>query len=92
VSSKRRVLGMNIAESEAPYEITAKTCGCKDNDRKVIYSFVESFHNLSKDKKDILISEIQACERLRKYARDELDKQVIEAEISDLKMALDLLT
>ena len=54
--------------------------------------FVESFHNLSKDKKDILISEIQACERLRKYARDELDKQVIEAEISDLKMALDLLT
>jgi len=83
---------MNIAESEAPYEITAKTCGCKDKDRKVIYSFVESFHNLSKDKKDILISEIQACERLRKYARDELDKQVIEAEISDLKMALDLLT
>ncbi len=83
---------MNITESESPYEITAKTCGCKDTGRKVIYSFVESFHNLSKDKKDILISEIQACERLRKYARDELDKQVIEAEISDLKMALDLLT
>jgi hypothetical protein len=83
---------MNITESEAPYEITAKTCGCKDSGRKVIYSFVESFHNLSKDKKDILISEIQACERLRNYARDELDKQVIEAEISDLKMALDLLT
>ena len=83
---------MNITESEAPYEMTAKTCGCKDSGRKVIYSFVESFHNLSKDKKDILISEIQACERLRNYARDELDKQVIEAEISDLKMALDLLT
>lgn len=83
---------MNITESEAPYEITAKTCGCKDNGRKVIYSFVESFHNLSKDKKDIIISEIQACERLRKYARDDLDKQVIEAEISELRMALDLLT
>ena len=83
---------MNIIESEAPYEITAKTCGCKDNGRKVIYSFVESFHNLSKDKKDIIISEIQACERMRKYARDELDKKVIEDEISDLKMALDLLT
>ena len=83
---------MNITESEAPYEITAKTCGCKDNERKVIYSFVESFHNLSKDKKDILISEIHACERLRKYARDELDKEVIESEISDLKIALDLLT
>ncbi len=92
MSSKRGGLGMNITESEAPYEITAKTCGCKDNGRKVIYSFVESFHNLSKDKKDIIISEIQACERLRKYARDDLDKQVIEAEISDLRMALDLLT
>lgn len=83
---------MNISESEAPYEITAKTCGCNYNGRKVIYSFVESFHNLSKDKKDIIISEINACERLRKYARDELDKKVIETEISDLKMALDLLT
>lgn len=83
---------MNITDSEAPYEITAKTCGSKDNGRKVIYSFVESFHNLSKDKKDIIISEIRACERLRKYARDDVDKKVIEAEISDLKMALDLLT
>ncbi|CAN5598388.1 hypothetical protein BH18THE1_BH18THE1_16920 [soil metagenome] len=83
---------MNIADSEAPYEITAKTCKSKGNGRKVIYSFVESFHNLSKDKKDILFSEIQACERLRKYARDEIDREVIEAEISDLTMALDLLT
>jgi len=56
---------MNIAESEAPYEITAKTCGSREKGRKVIYSFVESFHNLSKDKKDIIISEIHACERLK---------------------------
>ena len=83
---------MNIAESEAPYEITAKTCGSREKARKVIYSFVESFHNLSKDKKDIIISEIHACERLKKYARDELDRQVIEEELTDLKMALDLLT
>jgi hypothetical protein len=83
---------MKIADSETPYEITAKTCESKGNGRKVIYSLVESFHNLSKDKKDIIISEIQACERLRKYARDEIDREVIEAEISDLKMALDLVT
>jgi hypothetical protein len=88
---KRRT-AMNIAESEAPYEITAKTCGSREKGRKVIYSFVESFHNLSKDKKDIIISEIHACERLKKYARDELDRQVIEAELTDLKLALDLLT
>ena len=82
---------MNIADSEAPCEITAKTCESKGNGRKVIYSFVESFHNLSKDKKDIIISEIQACERLGNM-QDEIDREVIEAEISDLKMALDLLT
>lgn len=83
---------MNITESEAPYEVTAKTCGSKENGRKVIYSFVESFHNLSKDKKDIIISEIHACDRLKKYARDDLDREVIESEITGLKMALDLLT
>ena len=83
---------MNITESETPYEITAKTCGSKENGRKVIYSFVESFHNLSKDKKDIMISEIHACDRLKKYARDDLDREVIESEITDLKMALDLMT
>jgi hypothetical protein len=83
---------MNITESETPYEITAKTCGSKGNRRKVIYSFVESFHNLSKDKKDIIISEIHACDRLKKYARDDLDREVIECEITDLKMALDLMT
>jgi hypothetical protein len=83
---------MNIAESEAPHEITAKTCGSEERGRKVIYSFVESFHNLSKDKKDIILSEINACERLRRYVRDELDRRVIEAEISELRMTLDLLT
>ena len=83
---------MNIAHTEEDFDMIAKTCGCKENGRKVIYSFVESFHNLSKDKKDIIISEIHACERLKTYARDQLDREVIEAEISDLKMALDLLT
>jgi len=29
---------------------------------------------------------------LKKYARDDLDREVIESEITDLKMALDLLT
>jgi len=31
---------MNIADSEAPYEIEAKTCGCKKSNRKVAYTFV----------------------------------------------------
>ena len=76
---------------EADYDIVAKTCGCKDKSRKVTYSFVDSYHGLCKDKKDIVLSEIQACERLNNNTRDEIDKNVIETEISELKMTLDLL-
>ena len=71
--------------------IVAKTCGCKDKTRKVTYSFVDSYHSLCRDKKDILISEIQACERLLKYTREENDKIILENEIAELKLALDLL-
>ncbi len=81
---------MNISESEEPYEITAKTCLCKKK-RKVTYSFVESYHVLSKDKKDIILSEIRACERLKNYVWDELDERTIENEIAELKLILDLL-
>jgi hypothetical protein len=82
---------MNIADSEAPYEIEAKTCGCTRGNRKIAYTFVDTYHGICKDKKEIITSEIQACERLKGYAIDEADRNVIEAEISELKMALDLL-
>jgi len=84
-------IDMNIINSEKPYEIVAKTCGCKNQNRKVTYSFVDTYHGLSKDKKDIIISEIEACERLRDYSRDEVDRDVIKTEIAELKMTLDLL-
>jgi hypothetical protein len=82
---------MNIAQTEADAEIIAKTCGCKDAGRKVTYSFVDSYHGLCMDKKDIILSEIQACERLLKYTRDENEMATIEKEIAELKLALDLL-
>jgi hypothetical protein len=47
--------------------------------------------SLCLDKKDIISAEIEACNRLSKYTRDELDKKVIEREIAELKMALDLI-
>lgn len=82
---------MNIINSEEPYEVVAKTCGCKEKNRKITYFFVDTYHGLSKDKKDILMSEIEACERLKNYTRDEIDRRVIETEIAELKMTLDLL-
>lgn len=81
---------MNITDSEEQNEITAKTCVSK-KDRKVTYCFVDTYHVLSKDKKDVILSEIHACERLKKYARDDMDARAIEKEIADLQMILDLL-
>ena len=40
---------------------------------------------------DIVLSEIQACESLMNDTSDEVDKNVIETEIAELKMTLDLL-
>ncbi len=83
---------MNITDSESPYDIVAKTCGCKQNSRKVTYSFVDAYHDTCKDKKDIIMSEIQACERLKNYTRDESDKKAIETEIAELRLTLDLIS
>ena len=73
----------------------AKTCGCEDKKRKVTYSFIDSYHSLSHDKKDIILGQIEACERLLKYTeeygRDEIDRQAIESEIDELRMVLDLI-
>jgi hypothetical protein len=82
---------VNIAKTEEDYDIVAKTCGCKDTKRKVTYSFVDSYHSLCRDKNDIILSEVQACERLLKYTEDENDIVVLEKEIGELKLALDLL-
>ena len=84
---------MNISETETPTRVVAKTCGSRgNNNRKVTYTFVESYHGLCLDKKDIVYAELEACERLLNYAIDEGDKKTIESEIAELKMALDLLT
>jgi hypothetical protein len=86
---------MNISEAESPYGILAKTCGYEDKKRKVTYTFIDSYHSLCHDKKDIILGQIEACERLLKYTeeygRDEIDRQAIESEIDELKMVLDLI-
>ena len=55
------------------------------------YQLIDSYHSLCLDKKDIIYGELEACERLLKYA-SEGDKKTIGSEIVELKMVLDLLT
>jgi hypothetical protein len=82
---------MNIANMEEPLKILAKTCGCKEKEKKVTYSFIDESHGLYIDKKVIISAELEACEQLLKYRVDNADKETINKEIAELKMALDLM-
>ena len=82
---------MNIVGSEISVSIVAKTCGCVEK-RKIAYAFSHGYHELCIDKKDILSAQLEACERLLKYATDQKDRVALDQEIKELKMALDLMT
>ena len=79
---------MNIEDVETPL-VEARTCG--DKNRRVAYKFMDAFHSLCIDKKDILLAEIEASETLLRACNDETDRQAVQKEISDLRMALDLM-
>jgi hypothetical protein len=81
---------MNIIESEIPFLVEARTCGCKERGRTVSYHFIESSHNLCLEKGELMLAQIQACERLLKYAKDEEEIDVLKEEIAKLRLALDL--
>lgn len=82
---------MNIVENEIPYLVEAKTCGCKERRRGVSYHFIESSHGLCLEKGELMLAQIQACERLVRYAKDEEEIAVLKDEITRLKLALDLI-
>jgi hypothetical protein len=63
----------------------------ENNRQKVAYVFIDEFHSVCMDKRDIIRAEIEACERLLKYATGKSEKAVVEKEIADLKTALDLM-
>ena len=62
---------MNIIESESPYLVEARTCGCKERGKSVSYHFIESSHSLCLGKGECYCTQIQACERLLKYTKDD---------------------
>ncbi|MDQ2684279.1 MAG: hypothetical protein M3Y25_00380 [Thermoproteota archaeon] len=81
---------MNIIESEIPYLVEARTCGCKERGKSVSYHFLESSHSLCLEKGELMLAQIQACERLLKYAKDQEEINVLNEEIIRLRLALDL--
>ena len=82
---------MNITQIETPIEIEAKTCCYRKNKRVISYHFVESSHSLCIDRREIILAQIQACEKLLKHTKNKDDTLLVKREISDLKLALDLI-
>ena len=81
---------MNIIEVEFPLKIEAKTS--KYNEKiSVIYSVAELQHNFCIDKKEIIMEQIKACENLSRYSTNKSDNLALDKEISELKLALDIL-
>jgi hypothetical protein len=86
---------MNIvvaSDSDVPALLTAKTCGsaCK-NAKKVVYSFAdETSQILFVDKRYVIKSQLEACQRLLPYI-SKIDRAFVENEILELKMVLDLI-
>ena len=81
---------MNILEIEFPLKIEAKTTRCNDK-TNIIYSIAELQHNICINKKEIIREQIKACENLSRYTSNKTDSLALEREISELKVALDIL-
>lgn len=86
---------MNISMSETECLMVAKTCRCtssnNDKGRKIAYSFIDMYHSLSLNRKEIILAELCACKKLLDNTENENDRNLIETEVSELRMMLDLM-
>jgi hypothetical protein len=87
---------MNIVSIDVSLFVAAKTCDCNQahgRGRKVTYEFIDDYYySTCIDKRDIITAQLQACEKLLTYSKDENDKSVIRTEIEELRMILDLIS
>jgi len=71
--------------------MTAKTCGLARKNAKVVYSFADDGNQmLFLDKKDVTKNQLEACQRILPYV-SEMERELVEKEILELKMVLHLI-
>lgn len=70
----------------------AKTCKSNTAIGKVIYTLENPDSITYLGKKDILLNQLMACEKLIGYAKDNNDLELVQAEINELRLMLDLVT
>jgi len=68
----------------------AKTCKSNTTSGKVIYTLDNADSITYLGKRDILLNQLSACEKLIAYARDDNELELILTEINELKLILDL--
>ena len=83
---KGRINYVNLMESEIQIMVEAKICGCNTKPKEHFLSFYRIFSSLCLDKREIILAQIQACERLLKYTKDDTEASVIKSEIVDLTL------
>ena len=81
---------MNISTSSDYPLFTAKLCSVASK-KKVAYAVLDNSDFLFVEKKDIVLNQLLACERLLPYAVEEGDKTAVLKEIDELRAALDLM-
>jgi hypothetical protein len=74
---------MNISVIDSQLICEAKICGCSNN-KKVVYSFSEPVHGLCMDRKQLILSQIQACRNLLKYTKEKPELFMVWKEIDEL--------
>jgi hypothetical protein len=82
---------MNVIEAGPSLSIDVKISGSNNRKGGVVYSFIESSSNVFIDKQEILLAQLNACERLLKYVNDVKDVIALKKEISELKLTLGLI-
>ena len=80
---------LNIEQTDCYFQLEAKTCGCNEN-RTIAYSVVDSFHGLCIGKNDILLGQIEACERSLNHTNSMADRIALLGEIAHLRLILKL--
>jgi hypothetical protein len=48
------------------------------------YQFMDSYPSLCLDKKDLILAQLQACERLLEYVVNEENRNTVESEITEV--------
>ena len=62
--------------------------GTKESDRKVTYRFIDEYHSIGIDKRDILSAQLEACKELLIDTVDSTEIEIVQTEISELKIML----